>query len=272
MPLDLNLMRLLVAIVEAGTLSGAAQRIGVTRSQASRGLKALERDMGTLLVRRTTRKLELTQHGELVHEHAVRQLKEMETARYLVQQSGSEPSGHVRVSVPTALGELLLCRLLIDFALRYEGISVQVRLSNRVSDLISSEIDVAVRVVDQPPEDYVARSVGTVEWCLCAGPGYLARVGRIRVPADISGLALLMPPTGKRSNMLMLERVTERHPVKVNTKLESESFPFWRKQQVWMLASCCCPGIMLQGLSTARNWFMFCQTIPFFNPPVVCLS
>lgn len=223
---DLNLMRVLVAIVDAGTLSGAAQRLGVTRAQVSRNLKSLERQLEVLLIRRTTRSLELTQQGSLVYEHATRAIREMETARYLVQQMGAQPSGHVRVSVPTALGELLLGRLLIDFAQRYEGISVRVRLSNRVSDLISSEVDVAVRVVNDPPDGYVARHVTTIDWHLCASSQYLETVSPIKDTLALENHRMLLPPTGKLNNVLTIQSPSGLQDVNVQTKLESESFPY----------------------------------------------
>lgn len=224
--LDLNLIQLLVSIVQAGTMSAAAQRLGVTRSQVSRGLKKLERDMGAQLLRRTTRQLELTQQGALVYEHGLRAMREVDTARYLVQRTADEPTGYIRVSVPIALGEQLLGKMLIDFARRYKGISLRVVFSNRINDLISSEIDVAVRVVDQPPNDYVARKVTDIQWYLCASAGYLAQTRKIRTPQQLGKLDILMPPSNKRSSTLVLEKADQQHTVRVSTKLESESFPY----------------------------------------------
>lgn len=226
MDLDLNLMRMLVAIVDSGTMSGAAKRLGVTRAQISRGVKALEKQFGAQLMRRTTRKLELTQQGMLVYQHARRGVQEMEVARYLVQQMISEPAGHVRVSVPTALGDLLLGRLLIDFAKRYDGITLGIRLSNRVTDLISNDVDVAVRVISEPPDGYVAKHISTIDWHLCASNQYLASVPKIRIPEDLASCEMLLPPSGKQQETLSFATANGVSHVRIATKIQSESFPF----------------------------------------------
>ena len=154
--LDLNLIKLFVTIVEAGTLSEAALRQGVTRSHVSRNLQKLERAFGAQLIRRTTRRLELTHEGTVLYEHGARMAREVESARHALQKLGTEPTGHVRLSLPTGLGELEALRpLLVRFALDHPSLSLRVLFSNRVSDLISSEIDVALRVISTPPQDYV---------------------------------------------------------------------------------------------------------------------
>ena len=223
---DLNLIQQLVSIVQAGTMSEAARHLGVTRSQVSRNLKKLERDMGAQLIRRTTRRLELTQQGMLVYEHGLRIIQEVETARYLVQRMVDEPTGYIRVSIPTGLGQLVLGNMLTQFVRRFKGIRLRVLFSNRVEDLISSEIDIAVRVVEQPPIDYVARKVTKIHWCLCASSRYLSQVEKIRTPQQLQELDILMPPTNKRNTVLALEKAGQRHAVRVITKLESESFPY----------------------------------------------
>lgn len=223
---DLNLIQQLVSIVHAGTMSSAARHLGVTRSQVSRNLKKLERDMGAQLIRRTTRRLELTQQGMLLYEHGLRIIQEAETARYLIQKMVEEPTGYIRVSIPTGLGHLFLSNLLTRFVKRFKGIRLRVLFSNRVEDLISSEIDIAVRVVDEPPIDYVARKVARMHWHLCASPKYLESVGKIRSPQQLQELDFLMPPPSKRNPLLTLERAGERQAVRITTKLESESFHY----------------------------------------------
>ncbi len=139
--LDLNLIQLFVTIVDAGTLSEAAVRHGVTRSHVSRNLQKLERAFGAQLIRRSTRRLELTQQGSVLYEHGARMAREVESARHALQKLGTEPAGHVRLSIPTGLGELDQLRpLLVSFALRHPALTLRVLFSNRVSDLISSEM------------------------------------------------------------------------------------------------------------------------------------
>ncbi len=225
--LDLNLIQLFVTIVEAGTLSEAALRQGVTRSHVSRNLQKLERTFGAQLIRRTTRRLELTHEGSVLYDHGARMAREVESARHALQKLGTEPTGHVRLSLPTGLGELEALRpLLVRFALDHPSLSLRVLFSNRVSDLISSEIDVALRVISTPPQDYVARELGRIKWHLCAAPGYLARMGVPAHPRDLARLDFLAPPGPRPQTTLRLRRKGQAYDVKLATRLQSEYFPF----------------------------------------------
>lgn len=225
--LDLNLIQLFVTIVEAGTLSEAALRQGVTRSHVSRNLQKLERTFGAQLIRRTTRRLELTQQGTVLYEHGARMSREVESARHALQKLGAEPTGHVRLSLPTGLGELDALRpLLVRFALEHPSLSLRVLFSNRVSDLISSEIDVALRVISTPPQDYVARELGEVKWHLCAAPGYLQRAGKPAHPRDLGRLDFLCPPGPKPQTTLRLTRKGQVYEAELAPRLQSEYFPF----------------------------------------------
>ncbi|MDQ6214345.1 LysR family transcriptional regulator [Achromobacter insolitus] len=225
--LDLNLIQLFVTIVDAGTLSEAALRHGVTRSHVSRNLQKLERAFGAQLIRRSTRRLELTQQGSVLYEHGARMAREVESARHALQKLGSEPTGHVRLSIPTGLGELDTLRpLLVSFALRHPSLTLRVLFSNRVSDLISSEIDVALRVMSTPPQDYVARALGDVKWVLCAAPAYLAQFGQPAHPRDLVRLHFLGPPDPRPQVTLRLRRKDHLHEAKLAPRLQSEYFPF----------------------------------------------
>ncbi|CAB3933483.1 LysR family transcriptional regulator [Achromobacter insolitus] len=225
--LDLNLIQLFVTIVDAGTLSEAALRHGVTRSHVSRNLQKLERAFGAQLIRRSTRRLELTQQGSVLYEHGARMAREVESARHALQKLGSEPTGHVRLSIPTGLGELDTLRpLLVSFALRHPSLTLRVLFSNRVSDLISSEIDVALRVMSTPPQDYVARALGDVKWVLCAAPAYLAQFGQPAHPRDLVRLHFLGPPDPRPQVTLRLRRKDQLHEAKLAPRLQSEYFPF----------------------------------------------
>ncbi|WYX63039.1 LysR family transcriptional regulator [Achromobacter xylosoxidans] len=225
--LDLNLIQLFVTIVEAGTLSEAALRQGVTRSYVSRNLQKLERAFGAQLIRRTTRRLELTHEGSVLYDHGARMAREVESARHALQKLGAEPTGHVRLSLPTGLGELDMLRpLLVRFALEHPSLSLRVLFSNRVSDLISSEIDVALRAISVPPQDYVARELGRIKWHLCAAPEYLARMGMPAHPRDLGRFDFLGPPGPAPQATLRLRGKGQPHEVKLATRLQSEYFPF----------------------------------------------
>ncbi|HBD34712.1 MAG TPA: LysR family transcriptional regulator, partial [Cupriavidus sp.] len=106
--LDLNLVRLFVTMVESRTLTAAAERSGMTRSNVSRRLKVLEQHLGAQLMRRTTRHVELTEAGQLLYAHALRMLDELQSAKTAIDSLGTVVRGDVRIRLPTGLGHLYL--------------------------------------------------------------------------------------------------------------------------------------------------------------------
>ncbi|MGO4326990.1 LysR substrate-binding domain-containing protein [Cupriavidus sp. 2TAF22] len=224
--MDLNLIQAFVDIVEAGNLSEAGRRRGVTRSQVSRQLRELEHQANAQLLRRTTRRLELTEPGHALYQHGLRILQEVASAQAEIDSLGKTLRGHVRVSVPTGLGDTFIAPLLLEFAGQHPGISLRVFFANRVVDLIAAEIDVALRVTSKPQLDHVARDVCAIDWQLFAAPAYLARCGTLRAPADLARCQFLCPPYAARRFVLTLDRGEQREQVALVPHLQSEHFPF----------------------------------------------
>ncbi|GAA5235304.1 LysR family transcriptional regulator [Verticiella sediminum] len=223
--MDLNLIRLFVGIVEAGSMSEAARRLGITRSHVSRRVQALERDLGSQLIRRTTRRIDLTADGQTLYEHAQRMLQELEQARAKLHEAHGAPRGHVRVSLPTGLAAIGLSAALAEFVRAQPGLTLRLLLSNRVADLVDAEIDVAVRVLAEPPADAVVRHRQPVRWRLCCTPAYLQRVGGIQAPEDLARCAVIWLPAVRRARELALRRDGRRWTVPLRPVLESEDFP-----------------------------------------------
>ncbi|CAG9179239.1 HTH-type transcriptional regulator DmlR [Cupriavidus laharis] len=223
--MDLNLIEAFVDIVDAGNLAEAGRRRGVTRSQVSRQLRELEQQAGAQLLRRTTRRLEMTEPGQALYQHGLRILQEVASAQAEIDSLGKTLHGHVRVSMPTGLGDAFVAPLLLQFAQRYPGITLRVFFANRVVDLIASEIDVALRVTSAPPLDHVAREICPIDWQLCASPAYLERVAPPRMPADLARCHFLCPPYGSRF-VLALNRDGQREEVELAPHLQSEHFRF----------------------------------------------
>ncbi|RDK08382.1 LysR family transcriptional regulator [Cupriavidus lacunae] len=224
--MDLDLVHLLVDIVDSGSLSGAASRRGVTRSQISKSLAKLESQAGAQLLRRSTRQLELTGQGALLYEHGVRILRELEAAKEGIDDLSGSIRGHIRVSVPWGLGDVLLGQVLLDFLARHPRVTIDVSFSNRVQDLIAAEVDVALRITSTPPLDSVARDLGPVDWHLYASPKLLASAKSIHHPNDLANLAFLSIPTPNRRCVLNLQRGSEEVRIELNPHLQSQHFMF----------------------------------------------
>jgi DNA-binding transcriptional LysR family regulator len=228
MGLDLNLIRTLVEIVEAGTLSEAARRRDVTRSQVSKELKNLEQQVGATLLRRTTRKLALTEQGRTLYEHGLRMLGEVQSARAAIDRLGERVQGHVRISIPTGLGEFFVGPRLLDFQRDHPQVSLRVLFSNRVVDLIGSEIDIALRITSEPPLDQVARRICAIRWGLYASPAYLATHAALAEPQDLAKCVVLYVPGPEGHFMMPMHRGTQRRELKLKLNLQTEHFPYLR--------------------------------------------
>lgn len=226
--MDLNLVRSLVEIVDAGTLSEAARRRNVTRSQLSKELKALERQLDATLLRRTTRRLAPTVAGQQLYEHGVRMLAEMDAARSAIDSLGHTVRGHVRLSIPSGLGQVYLADRLLAFQQLHPAITLRVLFSNRVFDLIGAEVDVAVRVTSDPPPDQVARRLCAVHWGLYAAPSYLASLPHVAEPDDLAGSRILCPPSPEQHFRLVLKQDALVREVRLRPYLQTENVPFMR--------------------------------------------
>jgi DNA-binding transcriptional LysR family regulator len=225
--IDLNLMRLFTDIVEARGFAEAARRLGTSRSSVSRGLKQLEHDLGIQLLRRTTRRIELTSAGQVFLEHAQNMLREAEAAQASVEGLGRMLRGHLRVSVPTGFGRMLLGQVLLEFAKAHPQVTLRVDFRNRVPDLVGAQIDMAIRVIADPPIDYVARLLGQLRWCLCASPAYLA--GRaIARPAELAQHAMIAPPPtdGRRYPLTLACDGEPAETIALVPRIASEDFNF----------------------------------------------
>jgi DNA-binding transcriptional LysR family regulator len=224
--LDLNLMRLYVTMVESPSLTAAAASSGMTRSNTSRRLKILEKAVGAQLMRRTTRHAELTEAGQLLYAHALKMLEELRAATASIDSLGKTVRGDVRVRLPTGLAHLYLTPVLLDFARKHPEISLRVVINDSIGDLISAEVDVALKVTSQPPEDHVARRICDVSWCLCAAATYLDARAPIIDMADLEGCDLITPQSlGRRFNLKLTIAGTPQ-TIRVSPRIQSGDYPF----------------------------------------------
>ena len=179
--MDIKSLQCLCAVVETGSMSGAARRLGTSRSHISRRLKVMEQDLQLQLFRRTTRRVEPTQIGWALYEHAARISQELGALQATVDDLGKNLRGHIRLSAPVALGQQVVGPLLLEFARLYPEVSLQLTFGNRIFDLVAAEIDVAIRVTSTPPDALVARDPGAGRLGAVRQPRFSAQAGH---PAD----------------------------------------------------------------------------------------
>jgi DNA-binding transcriptional LysR family regulator len=174
-------------LIDAGSFSAAAERVGIPKSTLSRRLSALENRLGQRLMTRSTRRLALTDFGERMLEHARRLLDELSEASALAQHEQDQPHGLLRVSMPPDLTHVDLATLLLTFASRYPEVRVALDVSARRVDLLVERFDLVVRIADHLPDDstLVATKLHDMRIHLYASAAYLNRFGTPKTPSDL---------------------------------------------------------------------------------------
>jgi len=183
----LNDMALFVEVVKAKGFRGASEAIGVPNSTLSRRISALEKAIGLRLLHRTTRKVELTEAGQLYFERCKRIVDEARLAHEQLGEMLSQPSGVLRASLPVDFAVTYLAPLIAEFAGLYPGITFDLDLTPRRVDLVSEPFDVAIRMGEPENSQLIARLVASLTPSLYASPGYLQRAGEPSSPADLEG-------------------------------------------------------------------------------------
>jgi len=227
--MDLQSLTLLVEILDAGNLSAAARRLKMSRANVSYHLNQLERSVGAQLVRRTTRRAEPTEIGLRLYQHGQAIQGELLAARESVTTLGQSLQGRVRLSVPSGYGQLVMSGWLIDFKRMYPGIVLDVLFENRIEDLLRDEVDIAIRVVPEPPQNLVARELGPVRYVACASRGYAEANGLPTQLDQLQGAPVVTSAVVGRQLRVSAYQGEERREVILEPTLISENFLFLRQ-------------------------------------------
>jgi DNA-binding transcriptional LysR family regulator len=177
-------MRMLVRVVDSGSFSAAARQLGVAPSSVSRQINELEEDLGARLFARTTRKLSLTEAGQLYYERVSNIINEVDEAKLALSQLGS-PSGILRVTVPSGVGRELVVSAVPGFLDKYPAVKIVLSMTDRIVDIVDAGIDVAIRVGRQQDSSFKARRIGESQRVVCASPEYLKKAGIPTTPGDL---------------------------------------------------------------------------------------
>jgi DNA-binding transcriptional LysR family regulator len=209
-------------VVEAGSFSAAAAKLGLSKSLVSRQVTALEESLAVKLLNRTTRKLSLTEAGALFHEHCRRVVQEAEYAERRLTQSQSALAGVVRVTCVQAFALRHLMPALGDFQTRYPEIRIKLSCGNRTVDLGQERFDIGIRMAVHPDPGLVARQLAVNRKVLCAAPTYLARRGTPASHDDLAGHdGVLFPPLAPKGEWLFA-RDGRQYAVPVRTRFETD--------------------------------------------------
>lgn len=172
-------------VVEEGSFTAAARRMGLPTSSVSRTVARLEGDLGVRLLTRTTRSLSLTDAGRGLHEHLQRVFAELAEAEAQVRELQQSPRGHLRITMPVEFGMKFMGKLVAEFMLQHPQVTMEAELSGRLVNLVEERFDLALRIGEFRDSSLIARKLGTVTRRWFASPDYLVRYGPPVTPEDL---------------------------------------------------------------------------------------
>ncbi|MGI3131880.1 LysR family transcriptional regulator [Halopseudomonas pachastrellae] len=184
--MNIEHLKLFVRVASTQTISQAGQALNLSPAVASAHLGKLEEDLGVRLFHRTTRKVSLTQEGEAFLPYAEEVLTSVEMARAAMGSGNTDPKGTLRVTAPASFGRMHLVPALKDFLARYPQISLDLRLSDSIVDLVEGGFDIAIRNAELKDSSLIARRLAPDRRIICAAPAYLREHGEPRSPGDLS--------------------------------------------------------------------------------------
>jgi len=189
-------MRHFIRVVEAGSISKAADQLGVAKSGVSRRLAELESRLGVRLLNRTTRRSSLTGAGQAYYEGAVKLLSDVSELDAATAGAGASLEGTLRLAVPLSFGLSHLSPAIDEFLREHPELSINIDFSDRHIDLIGQGVDLAIRIADMRDSTLQARRICPIRLLLCASPAYLKQHGLPVVPADLKKHRILQYDIG----------------------------------------------------------------------------
>ncbi|WP_447797077.1 LysR family transcriptional regulator [Pseudomonas moraviensis] len=192
--MDIEELQTFVEVADAGGISSAATRLGVSKSIVSRRLARLEAELGIQLLARTTRGAALTEAGTTFREHAARVCAEIDLAKETILPSGAL-RGRLRIAAPLSFGPTHFAPMLAEMARRHPQLQIQTCYSDRFVDLIAEGYDCAIRVGYLPDSNLIARGIGPIFTKLVASPDYLKAHGEPESPQALDDHEALMQAT-----------------------------------------------------------------------------
>jgi len=179
-------LRVFSQVVESGSFSAAADKLGVSTTAASRHVAELEAHLQTRLLNRTTRRVSLTESGRAFYERTVQLLADLEEAEQEASRAAVVARGTIKLTTSVNFGVRHMAPAIATFLAAHPGVRFDVSLSDRIVDLVEEGFDLAVRIGAPGSDNVVARKLGETRLVPCAAPGYLETHGAPRVPEDLA--------------------------------------------------------------------------------------
>ncbi len=174
-----------VRVVEAGSITGAAEQLHIAKSAVSRRLKELETRLGVQLMQRTTRKLSLTDTGEALYQRSISLLADWAETESATINAQTALAGIIRVAAPLSFGVAHLGPAILDFMKAHRDVTFDIDFNDRKMDLVAEGMDMAIRIGDLPDSSLIARKIASVSMVAAASRSYLEQHGYPKTPDDL---------------------------------------------------------------------------------------
>jgi len=212
------------AVVEKGSFTAAADALGISKPVVSKQVSLLEQHLGVQLLNRTTRRLHMTQAGEVFASYSRRIMSEVSEAEQSVLPLQSEPQGRLRISAPESLAMSLLPEVLLSFQQNFPKLELDLHITGRFVDLVEEGFDVAIRVGELEDSSLIARLLMPCSFHACASPEYLNKYGTPRHPDELGKHNCLIYSQGQKSDTWFFEDAQGKGlNIKVEGNLRSDT-------------------------------------------------
>jgi len=246
-----------VQVAELGSLTKAAERLGMSSAAATRCLNALEERLAARLVERTTRRLSLTDAGREYHRRCAAMLSEMAEAEALINEATINPNGVLRVTASVSFSMIHIAPALPEFRERYPNVAVQIIAANRYPDFIEAGIDLAIRTREHEGDSRITvRKLAETQRVLAASPGYLAKHGAPETPDVLRQHQMLVYNLANDPHVLRFRRGAKVESVPITSVLDAN------EGQVIRAAALSGHGILIQPLYIVHEDIVAGRLVP----------
>jgi len=236
-------MHIFNAVIESGSFTKAAECLGIAKSSVSKQVRLLEQHFGVRLLHRETRKLILTEEGRAILPHCSQIKQSSMIAQQTIDQLKGSVEGDLKVSLPPMIAEKLMKTFLPDFLNRYPQLTINLNVTEDVTEIINNNIDVALRVAATIDDQYVAKKIGSIHGAVYAAPSYLDEFGTPQTLTDLEShnFLILEKQSGKTVHLIPMLKNNSTELVKVSGNITSNN--------IQMIKSAALQGMGLAVLS-----------------------
>ncbi|MBF0659830.1 LysR family transcriptional regulator [Psychrobacter sp. NG25] len=225
-------MAMFVRIVEAGSITKAAEQLNIAKSAVSRRLKELETRLGSQLISRTTRQSNLTQAGEQYYQKVNNILNEVDALNEASSGAPTRIEGTLKMTAPLSFGLLHLKDVIDEYANQHPNLNFELDFSDRHTDLVEEGFELAIRIGEMQDSSYQAKRLSLIRHTLCASPEYLDKMGTPKTVEDLADHEFLQYSLSKSNTIELTDEQGKKHQVEVKSKIKINNGDFLRDMAV----------------------------------------